>query len=125
MERIIPATWCSGIWTVDVTADGSFFLLKAVRRAAEQRQQAAETSSAAGDERGARIETPGSRKPATQPLVKIKQKGTAEKRHGRENPDGEAIKRHRAEEESPPDTSDPSVLAGLMDGYASDSESDS
>lgn len=87
-------------------------LLQAVRRAAEQR--AASTSA-----RPSPTTEPARPKPAARkPLVQVRQK-----RGAAAVGDGDAIKRHRPEEEeAPPDAGDPAALAGLIGGYASDSE---
>ena len=103
--------------------DCTLISLKAVRKAAEQRQQPAGTSGPkpSADANGPRPAQP-QQKP--KPVIRVKQKGAPSKRPGVSMAAGEAMKRQRAEEETPPDTNDPAVLATLFSGYASDSESD-
>jgi hypothetical protein len=95
----------------------ALYALQAVRKAAEARYQ---TADGIAPEESSEKEKPQIQW-ASRPLIKVKQKIEVSKRKNEPSTAGDPIKRTR--EEEPPGNSTANVLAGLMDGYESGSDS--
>lgn len=101
--------------------------MQAVRQALEARQQTASTQNPQSEKPGSPPPPKKQQAPrpaAVKPVLKLKPKGASVAKRASELASGGtgATKRARGEEERPPDDGEADTLAGLMQGYGSDSD---